>query len=419
MKTGLISLVTDPPGATVYLPDTRFLGKTPVVIRDLLPGQYLVTVDLKRYRPWVGVIPVEKKKATVLDKVLLLPEVPAPQRLLDRPFRDLVPVKDTAFFIIVGGDKIDEHLIYDVKSNVTQPLLPADSVFSADNVVSVAAEDESPYLFVEVQHNKEEKYLWIHLEHGGNQVQDLTHLFSKPPEGLRWDPRDPNLLFYLDGGSLSRVHISSAAVYPKFTDGVRAFGLLDKKIYLFGNDDRLRRMDDDGTDAGVLGPDPLLASLLLKNKDGLRLVALPDDRLFFLTEHGLLTNAFPYQWASGRIEGIDVYRPEEKALVWEKDRLGLLTGKDKFTWLYERGRDIAQVFWAYDGSHAILRDGERVLLEETGDAVKPHLSELASVKRGSRVVYSEMVGRLFYLDKNTSALMALEVLPKTGEAKSS
>ena len=69
VKTGLISLSSAPPNASVYLENRRYTQKTPTVLRDLLPGNYSVKLVLKDHEPWVQTVPVEAKKATVLVEV--------------------------------------------------------------------------------------------------------------------------------------------------------------------------------------------------------------------------------------------------------------------------------------------------------------------------------------------------------------
>ena len=56
VKTGLISLASVPPGANVYIENKRYLSRTPTVIRDLIPGDYYVSMYLKDYQPASQVI---------------------------------------------------------------------------------------------------------------------------------------------------------------------------------------------------------------------------------------------------------------------------------------------------------------------------------------------------------------------------
>src|SRR4051812_25026631 len=59
VPTGLISLATEPSGATVYVGNKRYSKKTPAVVRNLLPGSYPVSIQMKGHRGWSSKVPVE------------------------------------------------------------------------------------------------------------------------------------------------------------------------------------------------------------------------------------------------------------------------------------------------------------------------------------------------------------------------
>ncbi len=72
-KTGLIDLVTQPPGALVRLDGKLLDERTPSAIQELLPGTYRVAMELKDYYPWEKDIHVEAGKVTRLDKIIFFP----------------------------------------------------------------------------------------------------------------------------------------------------------------------------------------------------------------------------------------------------------------------------------------------------------------------------------------------------------
>jgi len=72
-QTGLIYIRTQPPGAAIYINDKLINDKTPMAIRELLPGSYRVRVELSNYYPWSGEIEVGARKAAFLEKIILFP----------------------------------------------------------------------------------------------------------------------------------------------------------------------------------------------------------------------------------------------------------------------------------------------------------------------------------------------------------
>ncbi|MBU1869451.1 MAG: PEGA domain-containing protein [Candidatus Omnitrophica bacterium] len=72
-KTGLIFIKTQPMGASVYMNRKLLNDKTPLTIRELLPGSYYLSVELEKYFPWRGEVHVEEGKVTRLERIILFP----------------------------------------------------------------------------------------------------------------------------------------------------------------------------------------------------------------------------------------------------------------------------------------------------------------------------------------------------------
>ena len=58
VKTGIIYVSTNPPGADVYLNNIKAHETTPTVIRDLLPNNYTLRLEFKDYQLWQNTIPL-------------------------------------------------------------------------------------------------------------------------------------------------------------------------------------------------------------------------------------------------------------------------------------------------------------------------------------------------------------------------
>ncbi len=76
IKTGLIFVKTQPPGAQIFLNGRLLPEKSPASIQELLPGTYQISLKLERHYPWKGQVEVEAGKATPIDKVILFARQP-------------------------------------------------------------------------------------------------------------------------------------------------------------------------------------------------------------------------------------------------------------------------------------------------------------------------------------------------------
>jgi len=80
-RTGIISIKTQPPGATVILDGKKLVDKTPLSIPELLPGIHTLTLELDGYYPYDRQVEVERGGVTRLEKVILFPLRPDTQQV--------------------------------------------------------------------------------------------------------------------------------------------------------------------------------------------------------------------------------------------------------------------------------------------------------------------------------------------------
>src|SRR5262245_62019303 len=92
VKTGIIYVSSNPPDAKVFLNDRPMAEHTPTVIRDLTPNSYSLRMELDGYKPWENTLPVQDKKATVLENILLIPKEWKISTISPFPLAKLIPV---------------------------------------------------------------------------------------------------------------------------------------------------------------------------------------------------------------------------------------------------------------------------------------------------------------------------------------
>ncbi len=426
VKTGIIYISTAPPGATVYLGNRRFTRKTPAVLRDLLPNDYSVSVYLKHHKLWTQTVPVEGEKATVLERILLLPDESKPERLIQGPFDDLIPLGDNPVFLLSEGKTLGDIFVCDWAARKFWPLVSETSPYRDARILSQTSVSESSRLFFIVQDGEEKKFLWVEPDAKGSVVTNLTHLFSEEPANVQWDPAKENHLFSFQDGRLHWVDVNSKTGEQKWFEGIRGYGLHEKMIYALKPDGTFVRMNHNGTDEEVLLNDPVLGHSLFGGEGFFDVKVFSKDIILFLGEGGeLLANRLPYRFARSGIKGLQFDPKQQKVLIWGEERIGVLDfskeerGDEKMFergpelfWVFKKGVKIEQAFWVYEGSHILFRDEDMVYLLELETYGKPHLYELTRVRKKSSIFYAEDSGKLYYLDPESAALSTIEILPR-------
>ena len=422
VQTGIIYVATAPSGATIYMNNTRFTKTAPAVIWELLPGNYSIKADLKDYLPWEETVPVEAEKATVLDNILLLPRDWESETLLTGKYQELVPVPETTLLILKKGDKLGDVLVGDYEKGEAWPLVEAGSPFEDLKISTYFLMNKSTAVFVQVLSPGGDKFLWIELQEKQNIVKDITGLIQLPPEHVEWTA-DMTHLFIYRGGQLDRVDVSSGAVYPEYLPGIRGFGLSNGDVYVLKEDNTFIRTDIDKKGSSMLLDDPELGKTIFAGKGFYRIRPLNGNIILFIGKDGqLLANRLPYHFVDKGLRGFDYYPQLERVLVWTRDSIGILdfstekTGNAEFEkgpalmWVYTRGKNIEQAFWAYGTSHILFRDGDEIFLLTLDTYGEFKLDQVFKVKK-SDILYSDKNGKMYFLSRADGELLSTEIVP--------
>ena len=425
VKGGLIYLSTAPPGASVYLGNRRYTKRTPAILPDLLPGDYPVKISLKKYRPWSATLPVEAGKATVLERILLLAAEKKPEELLKTSFQQIIPTLGNRFFPLQRGSYAGDLVIYDWKEDSVSPLLPVLFAPRGSKILALDWVHESSSFLLHLDSGVGEQFLWVTPRGREVQVKELTSLFPEEPEHIKWDPEEKKYLFSFQNGYLNRVDTVSKKADQMWLDQVRGFGLFGKRLYVLRTDYVVEQVDFEGRKEKVLLGDPVLGKSLFGEKGFYQAKVFSENLILFLGPNGeLLGNRLPYRFVEEGVLGLEFHSRSKRLLIWRKDALGVLDfskereergtfeSGPRMVWVFKQGEKIEQAFWVYEGSHILFRDRNKVFLLELETYEKPHLYDLLEVKNESSIVYLEDSGKLYYLDRKTERLSAMEVLPR-------
>jgi hypothetical protein len=438
MKTGLIYLSSTPSNATVYLNDNLFSEKTPTTIRELPKGNYFIKLLAENYQPFIKEVTVQEGKALTLDHLLLIPNEWKKETYSAAPFEDLIPLTGTPFVLVRQGPLVKdvfflklskgfEETLYtealnSSKETALKPLIPEASPFSEAKFLNIFTVEGSAGVVCHISSDQQESFLWVKIETNEPQVVDITALFPEKPEKILWDHDDDKNLFVLQTHFINRLNIPEKALFPKIIKDARSYTIFNNEIYALANDATLHRWDYKGEELETPGYTSALLTLMNKNSEEEIFIAKKNIILFLEKNGRLLINQYPYQIAATDIKGLNWDEKHKKILFWTKDQFGSLdlrfTEPDpnfsnettSLKWITSERKDIRQAFWVFEESHILFTDSEKIYLLEAETSGTPAIAEIAQIKKGSQIYYSQLSGKVYYLEATTSQLVSVEIV---------
>lgn len=422
VTTGLIYVDTAPQGADVYLDLKPREEKTPTVMPELLPGEYRVSLKLAGYKTWQDKVPVEAEKATVLDKVILIPEKWEETVLLKETCDKLIPIRGTGLIILGSKKEASSYIVYDHSQDKKWPLLPGGK--DEEEIEEYFIRQKSSYALLHLAGPEGERFLWVNLDEGGDKPIDVTELFPSPPDFVLWSSGDEDNLFSLQEGHINRIGVKENALYPAIVKEVRGFGLEGGDVYSLKEDGKFIRTDSSGKNEEGLLDDPPLAKTIFGEKAQYDIKVFPNDIILFFGSGGeLVTNRLPYTFVEKGLRGVEYDRDKQRALIWTKGKIGYIdfaaeeTGKVDFEkgpslrWLYT-GSDIGRCFWVHEGSHVLFDDAEEVHLLEMEEYGMVKVSSVLDRKVDRSIYYSEKTGKMYFLPEKGGSLKQTVIVPE-------
>ncbi|MDE1919972.1 MAG: PEGA domain-containing protein [Candidatus Omnitrophica bacterium] len=214
VKTGLIYVSTNPPGAAVYADGRRARQRTPMALRDLTPGEHFIRLELAGYNDWKRHIPVKGNKATVASGILLIPQEWSIQTISEGPYQNIFP---TGRDILVAANPLlkDISIIYTAPSLQGTPLFLAHSIYAGGKLVCLYNAPPSPFILLQADIKDKSKFLWINLNEKPPVIEDVSDLFPEIPSRVSWNNADDADLFAFYPSSIYRINVNAKAIYPQ------------------------------------------------------------------------------------------------------------------------------------------------------------------------------------------------------------
>ena len=89
---------------------------------------------------------------------------------------------------------------------------------------------------------------------------------------------------------------------------------------------------------------------------------------------------------------------------------GVFEAGPRIIWVVKNARDIRQAFWVNSGSHILFRDSGQIKLVELNVYTAPSVFDVGYTN--GAIAYSDRLGKVFFIDKDTNQLVSLTVVPE-------
>jgi hypothetical protein len=353
VKTGIIYVSTNPPGANVYINNIQTHEQTPTIIRDLTPASYDIRIELKDYEPWQSHIPVVERKATALENILLIPKQWIVKPLSSKPFEKILPLGDGSALLLWKEQTIKDLCLLKLNKaledttfadmSLVSSVFPEESIYNSGSILNFFTVEKSPFFVIHVILNEKHKYLWIDIRDKQIHIEDISDLLPEEPLRLWWEVGDEKNIYAFYNDHVNRIDIKAKSIYPG--------------------------------------------------------IAFKEEPQKNIPSH------------SANIKGRTFDEHSDMWLEFTHKKIGIWDPKLKFMqWIFESGKHIEQAFWINNANAILYRDQHQVFLLNRHTFGPTQTPKVTRVLPNSTIYYSEKTGKLYYIEPDNQLLSAITIL---------
>ncbi|MCM8775261.1 MAG: PEGA domain-containing protein [Candidatus Omnitrophica bacterium] len=420
VKTGLISVATYPKYATVHIQGKKFSEKTPTRVNDLLPGRYRIRVSKKGFDSWEKEIEIFPEKAVQLEPIVLLPLRPEREVISSQGYAGMLPFIVESKIIAWTNKELGSLRKVDLFFKKDTPIRFSGFQKEFPKISDIFIRKGSEIAILKTESKGKPGYWCLDPTRERKVIQDLSPLVTFIPKSVSWDPHDPDQIYFLHDGGLDLIDRSRMAIEPKIATGVIGFGADYRRLVLLKKDFSLVETDPHGRHPEPLLGDPVLSQQIFspESSNTYRIEVLQRDLLIFLSDQGaLISNRMPYHLVDKDVIGVEYteHADTEKLLFWTQRTVGVIDFSrmkgglfelgPKRILLYQSGQKIRQAFWAYDDTHVIFVDNQKVYLLEAKEPWPYQVRFLEQIAPDTLVEYSDRRRSLYFIDSQTRHLI--------------
>ena len=98
-------------------------------------------------------------------------------------------------------------------------------------------------------------------------------------------------------------------------------------------------------------------------------------------------------------------------LIYTANKSGLWDNSQKsLQWIFQKGRNIQQVFWANNAGTILFRDNNQIFLLDKEILPGARMQKITTIKSGTPFLYSEKTGKIYFIDPQENFLSTVQIL---------
>ncbi len=378
VKTGIISIHSEPQNANVFLNGRLFSQKTPVAMTRLIPGRYSLEISSPNYQTWHEDFDVRGEEVTRAEHILLVPEKPVFSNQVPSPVHALVPSAGERFLFLVSHEEGKILLnAFDLKKKKLVPLLSeSDPDGNHIHALEIVSSRDDRRLILKLEGKESPIYISALISEKP-EIRNLSEVISGYISKVRIHPKDSDKIYCLKDKELRVLDLKEPSVKETILlKDVLDFEAIEDKIYHTTSGGFLFSTDLDGKQKKNLLSDETLRHRLFEDEklDLTRMFLTENENAFWLNQNGtLLTNRLPY-FLDENVTGARLVGDSKKLVYWKSRELWLLdlTVSEKEESFLERGpnkvllwksnRPIMSAQMMKNGYHALVSTNEAIFL---------------------------------------------------------
>lgn len=347
-RTGIFDIKTTPNGAVIYLngkKQTKFLSlsnnqealiKTPVKIKNLIPGTYDLRLEINGYWPWQKQLTIQPGETTYLEDVYFFKEN-QPQLIIATPLGPTAASPDNKYLAIVTNDNL-QIWSWDKSKIIQEIKLPAK--FSDLLLWSPSGQKIS--------------YGTLIIDWKAATITDLGTIGIKTVKQLAW--LDDNQFYFQEKDEIKSLNLkNNSLTTTDFKKNIQAFTVKNGYLYVVsGSDEPLLTISKNGGESS--GAIKLRASdryrFLNTNSDNIQLQEINSKKSY------LIETKFPwskdYFLEEIGVLSIGCWATKSKLIFSNEFELSLWTKESKNKLLTRVSQPITAIAWHKSNNYIVF-----------------------------------------------------------------
>lgn len=393
-------------------------------ISGLLPGDYDIKIEAPGFQSWEKEAQVHSGLANEFWNVLLIRDsyektrfqVPAARRFFISPNNKLAATygqegQNLALGIIdISNDSLQKSFVFEDRSPISEDI-DENAEWSPvrNNLISI------PSLMKKEESSQEDGLEYFIADLSRDRQFSLNGFLGiKDIRGLRWDPKDENFVFFLDGEDLLRANITDDADVTTIASDVSSFDLSQNSVFYVQRSNKIvyRKSLDGKSDKQQLtyafpdGGPADINKLIVYDED--RIAFLDSDRDLFVFNRGEQDTYF--KKLGSRIVGIHFSNDGKKILFWTNNEISVYFARNWDVQPIRKENEvknitryiesIRNVQWFDDYEHIIFNVGNYAKIIELDSRDQRNCMDLLRTDSMSpSIVYDSSLEKLFFTDE--------------------